>query len=213
MEPIEYEDQTCAYDYDCPFETESECATWYKKPVFKTTILPRAPHINPVRMNEMLYALHSNYNISANDSVMSPLLTRYKMLMRASNACCGAGIMYKMRMNGATDNDIYEFLKNNANTFAITSRCMVMNDGEIMSEYSNGVTGQMLADVRNACLCKNREWFENLLHPFIDLYKNVPQFASAPFTYTYTESMQRNVTVNINNDVQNTLGLMSVCPK
>ena len=135
------------------------------------------------------------------------------MLMRASNACCGTGIVYKMRSIGASDEDVYEFLKKDANKYAVTLRCMVMNDDEIKSSYSNGVTGQMVADVRNACLCKNRQWFETLLQPFADLYIKVPQFESAPFLYTYTESMQREVTVDINNDVQTTLGLMSVCPK
>ncbi len=76
---------------------------------------------------------------------MSPLVERYNILTRASDSCCGAGIVYKMRENGASDDDIYKFLQDDANYFAVIKRCMMMNDDEIASSYSYGVTGQMLS--------------------------------------------------------------------
>ena len=218
LEPMECdvnwaeETETCTYDYNCPFDSAEECEIWYKKPVHKTSVFPRAPHINAVHVDDMLYAIYSNYNVTANDAAMAPLLERYKILMRASDACCGAGIMYKMRQNGATDAQIYQFLKDDANYFAVMKRCMVMNDDEFRHEYSNGVTGKMVADVRNACLCKNRQWFETLLQPFNDIYDRAPQFESKPFVYTYKDGMQRDITVYINNEIQTTSGLLSVCP-
>lgn len=207
------EDESCEYDYNCPFQTEIECAIWYKKPVHMTTSAPRAPHMNPVREDDILYAIYSNYDIEANDPAMSSLLERYKILMRASRACCSEGIMYKMRANGASDKQIYEFLKDDANYFAVASRCMVMNDQDFESSYSNGVTGKMVADVRNACLCKNRQWFETLLQPFWDIYQRAPMFEDRPFVYSYTDDMQRDVTVYVNDEVHNAMGYLSACPK
>ena len=210
-ETCEYE--TCVYDYNCPFDTEIECAIWYKKPIHMTTLTPRAPHMNAVREDDILYAIFSNYSIDANDPAMSSLLERYKILMRASRACCSEGIMYKMRENGADEKDIYEFLKNDANYFAVASRCMVMNDEDIEHSYSNGVTGKMVVDVRNACLCKNRQWFETLLQPFWDIYQRAPMFENEPFVYTYSDDMQRDITVYINDEVHTTMGLLNACPK
>lgn len=204
---------SCAYDYNCPFDTAKECEIWYKKPIHKTSLLPRAPHFSDVRVDEILYAIYSNYDIMANDAVMSPLLERYLILMRASKACCTEGIMYKMRANGANDDDIYSFLKDDANYFAVMERCMVMNDDEFDGSYSNGVTGEMAIEVRNACLCKNRQWFETLLQPFYDIYARAPVFEERPFMYIYRDDMQRDVTVYINDEVHTTMGLMSVCPK
>lgn len=211
IETCEYE--TCGYDYNCPFDTEIECAIWYKKPVHMTTLTPRAPHMNTVREDDILYAIYSNYSIDANDPAMSSLLERYKNLMRASRACCSEGIMHKMRLNGASDKQIYEFLKDDANYFAIASRCMVMNDEEFQDSYSNGVTGQMVREVRNACLCKNRQWFETLLQPFHDIYQRAPMFEDEPFVYTYTDDMQREITVYINDEVHTVTGLLGACPK
>lgn len=203
---------SCTYNYDCPFQTAEECAVWYKKPIHKTNLFPRAPHLNTVYTDEILYAIYSNYDVTANDPMMSPLLERYKILMRASKACCTEGIIHKMRQKGTKDSKIYQFLKDDANYFAVTERCMVMNDDEFESSYSNGVTGKMAIDVRNACLCKNRNWFNTLLEPFYDIYQRAPMFEERPFAYTYTDSMQRDVTVYINDEVHNTMGLLDVCP-
>lgn len=206
-------DTSCDYGYVCPFSTMAECEIWYKKPVYKTASFPRAPHVNSVREDDILYAIYSNYDVDASDIAMTPLLERYKILMNASRACCSEGIIYKMRQNGAKDADVYQFLKDDANHFAVASRCMMMNDDEIEHSYSNGVTGQMVADVRNACLCKNRQWFESLLEPFFDIYERAPLFAEKPFVYNYTDSMQRDITVYINDEVQTTYGLLGACPK
>ena len=204
---------SCTYDYNCPFTTAEECEIWYKKPIHKTTLMPRAPHLNDVRVDEILYAIYSNYDITANEEVMSPLLERYLILMRASSACCSEGIIHKMRANGADDAAVYQFLKDNANYFAIGQRCMVMNDDEFDSSYSNGVTGQMAIEVRNACLCKNRQWFETLLQPFYDVYMRAPMFEERPFVYMYRDSMLRDITVYINDEVHTTMGLLSACPR
>ena len=202
-----------SFAYVCPFETESECDAWYRKPVYKTNIIPQNPHINSIKMDNILYAVQQGQDISANNQKMSPLLERYQMLMRASRACCSAGILYKMREKGASDQEIYEFLKDDANEYAVASRCMVLGDDELRHSYSNGVTGTMVADVRNACICKNRQWFEDLLQPFVDLYNQSARFEDSPFPYTYTDDMQRNITVYINQEVETTCGLLSACPK
>ena len=205
--------ETCEYDYNCPFDNPHDCSIWNKKPLFKTAVTPRGPRINPVRVEDMMYAVYSNPKISANDSAMKPLTERYTMLMNASSACCMSGILYKMRQNGADDKAIYEFLKDDANYFAITKRCLVMADEDITQRYSYGVTGAMLADVRNACLCKNRQWFDTLLQPFTDMYNRAPEFKSADFTYKYIDGMNRTISVSVNKDVQNTIGMLAVCPK
>ncbi len=218
LQPVRYEinwfetnTDSCVHDYGCPFETAEECEIWYKKPVHKTSLEPRAPHMNPVLVDDILIAINSKYSVSANDPEMAPLLNRYKMLMNASNACCTSGIVYKMQQSGANDSAVYNFLKDDANYFA-TSRCMVTNDGDILHKYSNNVTGKNVADVRNLCLCKNKQWFINLLQPFNDIYEKSPDFKNSAFIYKYKDGLQRDISVSVNADVQTALGLLSVCP-
>lgn len=202
----------CEYDYNCPFTTADECEIWYKKPIHKEYVAPREPRINPIKIEDMIYAVEQSTQISANNAVFAPLVERYKMLISASKACCTEGIIYKMHNKKASDNQIYRFLKDDANYFAVGTRCLVMNNNDISSNYSNGVNGEMVTDVRNTCLCKNREWFNSLLAPFKDLYKSVPSFESSDFNYTYSDGMRRNITVSVNQDVQNTINMLSECP-
>ncbi len=225
-EPVEYElkwivpeqtcvepEQMCKHDYNCPFDTPEACAIWYKKPAFKTTVAPRAPHFNSASIDNVIFAMYSYDEVNANMSEMYPLTQRYKMLMNASNSCCTAGIINKMREKGASDKEIYKFLKDDANKFAITKRCLVMGPEDIADKYSNGVTGEMVMDVRNLCLCKNHKWFDSMLQPFVDVYERVPNFSSEPFVYSYTDGMGREINVSVNEDVQNALDLLSVCPE
>ena len=206
-------EQMCEHDYNCPFDSKEACAIWYKKPAYKTTVAPRAPHLNPARIDDVIFAMYSYDEINANMPEMSPLTQRYNMLMNAGDACCTAGIIYKMREQGASDKAIYNFLKNDANQFAVTKRCLVMGSNDIASNYSNGVTGEMVMDVRNLCLCKNHKWFNSMLQPFVDMYERVPDFASEPFVYSYIDGMGRKINVSVNSDVQNVLDLLSTCPE
>ena len=205
--------EICEYDYECPFNTVSECEIWYKKPAYNETVAPRAPHLNTLRMDDILYAINSHSMYSANDAAFAPLIERYKMLIRASHACCMDGIIYKLHQNKADDAAIYQFLKDDANTYAITQRCLLTTNDEILKKYSGGVNGEMVADVRNACLCKNREWFDALLEPFNDIYWRAPQFENEEFIYEYTDSMGREISVSINEDVHTVMEMLSGCPK
>jgi hypothetical protein len=219
LEPVEYEisdstsETACVHDYNCPFDTVDECAIWYKKPMYKTVVEPRAPHVNTMLLDDMIYAIYSDRNISANDPVMAPLLQRYKMMMNASQSCCTSGLIYKMQEKNTSESTIYKFLKDDANYFAITQRCIVIPDDEIAYHYSYTVNGPMVADVRNACLCKNQKWFASLLQPFVDMYERVPEFKDAPFAYRYIDGLKHDVTVSINDDVQTVLDLLKDCPK
>lgn len=206
-------EQICTYDYNCPFDTIEECAVWYKKPMYKVSVAPRAPHINPFSADDIIQVAFANPGIDANDSIMAPLTQRYNMLMNAADACCTSGIIYKMRQNGANDKEIYEFLKDDANYFGITKRCLTMSNSDIAPKYSYGVDGQMVADVRNACLCKNRQWFDSLLQPFNDIYERVPEFKDSEFAYTYIDGLNRELSVSVNSDVQNTMEILGSCPK
>lgn len=206
------EPDVCQYDDNCPFDTPTECAIWNKKPAYKTSVAPRAPHLSPIKTDGILYTLLFQGDISANDELAKPLLNRYQALMRASKQCCSEGILYKMRGAKAKDKSIYEFLKDDANQYGITSRCLVMMDNDIMEDYGYGVDGNMVSDVRNLCICKNRQWFDSLLEPFYDIYQRAPGFEYTPFFYTYLDGMQREVTVSVNEDVQNVMELLSYCP-
>ena len=199
--------------YDgCPFNSQTECEIWRRKPIVRETVSPRSAVIRADKLDAFIYAAERNATISANDPVSAPLLERYKMLMRSANACCTDGLVYSLKKAGASDGLIYKFMADDANFYGFGSRCLMMTDEELDTKYPNTATAAVAADVRNGCLCRGRQWFSAMLAPFKQAYNASPEFANQKFYYTYTDGLQRKTMVSVNNDVQNVLKQLESCP-
>lgn len=196
----------------CPFDTETECEIWRRKPIVRETVSPRSPLIRADKVDAFVSAAKCNATIKATDPVAAPLLERYKMLMRSANACCTDGLVYSLKRAGASDGLVYKFMSDDANFYGFGARCLMMTDEELDTKYPNTATAAVAADVRNGCLCRGRQWFQAMLAPFQQVYNAAPEFADQKFYYTYTDGLQRQTTVSINNDVQNVLKQLELCP-
>jgi hypothetical protein len=200
------------YDDGCPFETQTECEIWRRKPIVRESVSPRSPKIRDANMDEFLDAANCNIHITANEPVAAPLLDRYKMLMRSAQACCTDGLVHSLKQAGASDGLVYKFMADDANFYGFGARCLMMTDKELDTKYPNTATAVVAADVRNGCLCRGRQWFNAMLAPFEQAYREMPEFKNAQFNYTYTDGLQRQITVSVNNDVQNVLQQLANCP-
>jgi len=204
---------TIAFGGDgCPFTSETECEIWRRKPMVRETVSPRSTKLRPELLDAFIVKAKCNKNITAADPTAAPLLERYKMLMRSAQACCTDGMTYSLRRAGASEGLIYKFMADDANFYGLANRCLMMTDAEFDAKYPNTATAAVAADVRNGCLCRGRQWFTAMLAPFKDAYAAAPDFANAKFDYTYIDGLQREITVSINNDVQNVLNQLAQCP-
>ena len=205
-------EKTFGYYDGCPFETETECEIWRRKPIVRETVSPRSKKLRDINMAEFVDVAYCNKDIDASHPVAAPLLNRYKMLMRSAQACCTDGMAYALKQAGASEGLIYKFLSDDANFYGFGSRCLMMTDYDLDTKYPNTATAVVAADVRNGCLCRGRQWFSAMLAPFQQAYEALPEFKEAKFNYTYQDGLKRTVTVSINNDVQNVLKQLEQCP-
>ena len=196
----------------CPFDTDAECDIWRRKPIVREAVAPRSNKIQDVRMAEFVDAARCDANLDASNPAAAPLLARYKMLLNSARACCTDGMAYSLRRAGASDGLVYKFMADDANFYGFGTRCLMMTDKELDTKYPNTSTAAVAADVRNGCLCRGRQWFNAMLAPFNDAYAAVPEFKDAKFNYTYTDGLGREITVSVNNDVQNVLHQLTQCP-
>ena len=199
-------------DDGCPFETETECDIWRRKPIFREYVSPRSPKIRQDKMYELLSSVECNGDLDANSPAAAPLLERYKMLMQSARACCTEGMKYSLKTAGASDGLIYKFMADDANFYNIGDRCLMTTDAELDEKYPETATAAVIGDVRNGCLCRGRQWFTAMLAPFVDAWRASPEFAQSKFYWTYTDGLNRRVTVSINDDVQNVLDQIAACP-
>ncbi len=204
--------ETFGNDDGCPFESETECEIWRRKPIVRETVSPRSPKLRDTKISDFVAAANCNKHITANEEVSAPLLDRYKMLMRSAQACCTDGMAHALKQAGASDGLVYKFLSDDANFYGFGSRCLMMTDYDLDSQYPNTATSVVAADVRNGCLCRGRQWFTAMLAPFQQVYNALPEFKDTQFNYTYKDGLQREITVSINNDVQNVLRQLAQCP-
>lgn len=199
-------------DDGCPFETETECEIWRRKPIVRETVSPRSKKLRDINMAEFVDVAYCNKDIDASHPVAAPLLNRYKMLMRSAQACCTDGMAHALKNAGASDGLVYKFLADDANFYGFGARCLMMTDYDLDTKYPNTATAVVAADVRNGCLCRGRQWFSAMLAPFQQAYDALPEFKDAKFNYTYQDGLKRTITVSINNDVQNVLKQLEQCP-
>ena len=196
----------------CPFETDTECEIWRRKPMVRETVSPRSSKIRDAKMFEFIAAAQNEHNITTAHPTAKPLLERYKMLMASAQACCTDGMTHSLRQAGASDGLIYKFLADDANFYGFGNRCLMMTDYELDTKYPNTSTASAVADVRNGCLCRGRQWLKAMLAPFEQAYQEMPEFKDMPFYHTYQDGLKREIRVSVNNDVQNVLKQLEQCP-
>lgn len=196
----------------CPFETEFECKAWKIKPQINEIVTPKNPKIKQSKMNKILLAIKENKELETENIIFEPLLERYKILMRSARSCCTEGMIYKLKKAGASTKLVYKFLSDDANFYDIGNRCLMMTDQDLDKRFSNTETSNVIADVRNSCLCKGRDWFKSILEPFVEIYKQNPNFKNSQFLYYYNDGLNRNITVSINEDINNIINQLKSCP-
>ncbi|MDR1826116.1 MAG: hypothetical protein LBQ49_00305 [Rickettsiales bacterium] len=197
---------------DCPFDVLSECRIWQRKPVVSETVSNRTPSIAASRVDELITLARAGNTLTTDMPAAAPLVGRYKALSAASRACCTSGIVYNLEKSGASRGLVYKFLVDDANFYQFGERCLMITDDELDKYYANTSTAEVVADVRNGCLCRRREYFETLLAPFSQMAEASPGFAENPFNWKYTDGLRRTVTVSINRDVNVVLKQLENCP-
>ncbi|MCL2331499.1 MAG: hypothetical protein FWC61_03070 [Proteobacteria bacterium] len=196
---------------ECPFTTDWECKIWLKKPQVSEAISPRAPRIRQVNVDALAALIKSGNEITPDVADARPLVARYRTLMSMARACCTDGMVSQLASAGATQGLIYKFLVDDANFYGFGDRCLMMTDRDL-NRFANTATSSIVGDVRNGCLCRQRQWYRALLAPFQQVEEAAPEWSSQRFDYTYTDGLQRQVTVSINNDVKNVLTQLNNCP-
>ena len=201
-------------NYDlCPPElTFRQCYIWRTRPHFRAGSFNPPRTLRPDMMDSLIRDIRAGRTITYQTPTAVELVNRYKLLMNASLACCRDGMLHHMRRAGASGALKYQFIIDDANFYMIGQRCLVTSDEDLDRRMTNIQTAEVMADVRNTCICRSRDWFSALLAPFVQVYTEVPEFQNANFRFQYSDGLQRTITVNINREVQTVLDILRACP-
>jgi hypothetical protein len=196
----------------CPFEKVEECKIWKAKPAFPETGPHQPAGIPRANLDALITLARAGNEITAKMPDAKPLVRRYEILMKSARACCGDGMVNKLQVAGATTDLIYKFLVDDANFYQFGERCLMITDGELDENYADTQTAEVVADVRNECLCRRRDFFAALLSPFAQVAAAAPEFNNAAFNYSYRDGLGRILSVSIARDVKVVLDQLNNCP-
>ena len=196
---------------NCPFETEEECRIWKAKPTVYETMKGPAG-VSAARLADMMVLSCAGNPLTADMERASPIIQRYRALLAASRACCTSGMIYQLQTEGASRGMIYKIMVDDANFHQFGERCLMISDEEFSARSETAETAGLAASVRDGCLCRQREYFESLLAPFVSMADSSPEFAKDAFEWTYVDGLGRSVKVSINQDVNNVLERLYYCP-
>lgn len=194
-----------AFYSNCPFHTNLECKIWRSKPHVRETAALPSRSIGKQNEEALRAGMGEGGSIDADAEYARPLLDRYKALMMSAQACCGEGMVHRLRVAGASQGLIYKFLVDDANFYGFGDRCLMMPDEELERRYRRTATASAVSNVRDVCLCRRREWFDALLAPF-------DKFSDAEFVYSYKDGLNRDTTVSVTDDVVLVKRVLSQCP-
>jgi hypothetical protein len=196
----------------CPFETEPECVIWKSKPTVPETLSNQRPLISPEHIDDIIAVARAGKTITADMKNAKPLIDRYRSLMASARACCTSGLIYNLKAAGAPKGLVYKFMVDDANFYQFGERCLMITDDELDGGFADTETAEVVADIRNACLCQRKEYFESLLAPFIQVAEASPEFAENSMNWQYVDGLKRKVRVSINRDVNIVLRQLDNCP-
>ena len=196
----------------CPFETEAECMIWKSKPTIPETLSNQKPMISPAYIDDIIAVARAGKQITADMKNARPLVDRYRSLLAAARACCTSGLIYNLRAAGASKGLVYKFMVDDANFYQFGERCLMITDDELDNSFANTETAEVVADIRNTCLCQKKEYFESLLAPFVQVAEASPEFAENGMNWQYVDGLKRKISVSINRDVNIVLRQLDNCP-
>jgi hypothetical protein len=197
--------------HNCPFHTENECRIWRRLPPVRETATSRVADMPQARMAEMIALLQAGNYITADMRQAQPLVDIYRTLLAASSACCTSGMIHQLQTSGISRAGIYQIMTDDKHFAQFGERCLVMQNKEFAAQSQATQITAMASQVRDMCLCRQRDYFESLLAPFTRVARASPKFRDSPFNWTYTDGLGRPITVSINQDVNNVLERLARC--
>lgn len=172
--------------YGCPLHTVWECEIWAQKPTVIETLAVPARRIKQ----------DANFEAA--------LLKRYHALMNYARTCCVAGMESKLKSAGASNGLVYKFMVDDANFYGFGDRCLMTTDAQLQDKYPGTEIAKAVSDVRDSCVCLRADYLGALLAPF-------DKAPDTEFVYTYTDGLDRDVTVSVSDDVNVIREMLSEC--
>lgn len=155
----------------------------------------------------------SNINhLGGGGTTVSIMRDMYHSLYRQGKYCCAYNTAQTMKRTNVHDKLIYKFLVDDINFYNSYNRCIFMSDEDVHNTFDISETAFLIKNIRNECVCNNKEKFLDKIKIFEAVYCQTPSFKNKQLTYKIKDDFGRIICKDVNRDIQVLKNLLRRCP-
>lgn len=185
------------------------------KPVYDTENHPISLDKNQVK--QVIKQISSNPDfvdgVEYKDKNVKALMENYQNILKTSYSCCVVNIAEELKHRGVSKESIVQFLKFDAEEFALQNMCIVVDDSDINDVYGNKLLTEVVAKSKNSCICNNAEFLKRNIDNFYKIYNMKPELYNEVLVYRFKDKNGRIVEHDINETVLNISTILNSCVK
>ncbi len=180
------------------------------KPPF--TVSPIGSKIKEVYIDTVVERINSAKDLSDIKDELLMIRKKYIDILSISKHCCSYGLMTKFENIGVDNDYIFKFMIDDKRLYELQNICMIINNNDIANLLGSVELSVVVRDVRDSCVCKNREVLARHLELFKAIVGKTDLFKKHNILFRYKNELGEIVKNSIGRDMINLLNTLEQCP-
>ncbi len=211
-------DRSYVNKVDYPMDVEAYYASRFdnkKKSVKKPSYLatPVRSGISQDDLKKLITRINdADGDLEDMEEELSLLRTNYAEILMLSRYCCSYGYTSTFERIGIGNDYIFKFMIDDKRMYELQNICMLVNDKDIANLLGSVELAVITRDVRNSCVCKNKDNVAGHLELLKAVLQETMLFQKNNVMFRYKNELGETVRNNIGRDVVNLLATLETCP-
>ena len=137
---------------------------------------------------------------------------KYIEILSMSKYCCSYGLTTKFEHIGVDNDYVFKFMVDDKRLYELQNICMIINDNDIANLLGSVELSVIVRDVRDSCVCKNRETLARQMELFKAIIGKTDLFKKHNIIFRYKNELGETVKNSIGRDMINLLNTLEQCP-
>ncbi len=182
-----------------------------KKPAY--SVSPIDLKMNDVYIDDVIERIKdAGDNLDLIKDELLVIRKKYIEILSLSRYCCSHGMTLKLENIGIDKDYIFKFMIDDKRLYELQNICMIINDNDIANLLGSIELSVIVRDVRDSCVCKNKESLSRHLELFKAIVGKTDLFKRHNIIYKYKNEIGEVVKNSIGRDMINLLNTLESCP-
>ena len=182
-----------------------------KKPPFPVS--PISSKIKDVYIDDVIERVKiAGDNLDLIKDELLVIRKKYIEILSLSKYCCSYGLTSRFESIGIDKDYIFKFMIDDKRLYELQNICMIINNNDIANLLGSIELSIIVRDVRDSCVCKNKDSLERHLELFKGIIGKTDLFKRHNIIFRYRNELGEIVKNSIGRDMINLLNTLESCP-